>query len=589
MAKIVKAHTGCKACGSSDALCEYEGGSTYCFSCKKYSPSVTDLLSGKNNSEFKPPEEDVSRYGRGDKLFTLIEQSDSGPIKSRKISQEVTSFFGVRISYDENRNDIKHAYPYEVDRYGVAQAYKIRGVVDKRFSSIGKIKGFCGQHLFPAGGKRLVITEGEIDMLSVAQASLEKYGKIYPVISVRSATTIADDMLANRDWIRSFDEVIYCKDNDARGEESAAHVSRIVGVDKVKIATFGKYKDPNEVLVKEGFKEVLNRIWDAQHIVPAGIITKEDLWTALCSYNDIESVPYPSCVEGLNDKLKGLREGEIDLFISGTGAGKSTLFRELVLNLRARVPTSKIGIISLEEAPAETARRLSGMQLCLNTAQIDVPIETLKEGFDQVFGDDNILLLDHQGSAGDSMLLDLIEYMALMGCKYIFLDHITLAVSEGIDNLTGNEAVDSLMSSLLKLVKRHGFWLGIISHLRKSPSMGKSFEEGVMPNLDSIKGSGSIKQISFGVIAFSRDQGNPDPIIRSTINFSVLKNRYTGLTGPIPPAFYNINTGRLQAAELSEEFERIPSKEYDEESEESKELAIEQLAFESACNLLYIE
>jgi len=110
-----------------------------------------------------------------------------------------------------------------------------------------------------------------------------------------------------------------------------------------------------------------------------------------------------------------------------------------------------------------------------------------------------------------------------------------------------------------------------------------------MPNLDSIKGSGSIKQISFGVIAFSRDQGNPDPIIRSTINFSVLKNRYTGLTGPIPPAFYNINTGRLQAAELSEEFERIPSRDYDEESEESKELAIEQLAFESACNLLYIE
>ncbi len=116
MAKIVKAHVGCKSCGSSDALCEYEGGSTYCFSCKKYSPSVTDLLSGKNNSEFRPPEEDVSRYGRGDKMFTLIEQSDSGPIKSRKISQEVTSFFGVRISYDENRNDIKHAYPYEVDR-----------------------------------------------------------------------------------------------------------------------------------------------------------------------------------------------------------------------------------------------------------------------------------------------------------------------------------------------------------------------------------------------------------------------------------------------------------------------------------------
>ena len=191
------------------------------------------------------------------------------------------------------------------------------------------------------------------------------------------------------------------------------------------------------------------------------------------------------------------------------------------------------------------------------------------------------MLLDHQGSVNDSTLLDMIEYMALMGCQYIFLDHITIAVSEGINQLTGNEAVDSLMSSLLKIVKRHNVWLGVISHLRKSPSGGKSYEEGVMPNLDAIKGSGSIKQISFAVIAFSRDQMSPDPIVRSTINFCVLKNRYTGLTGPIAPAFYNIATGRLQPAEASDSFAVIHSNEYDVESQEAKELAIEQIAFET--------
>jgi len=586
MGKIVEKHKPCSDCGSSDAKAVYEDNSSYCFSCKKYRPSPTAVLKGQ--LEFKPDAIDEAQLSRAGKMFTIIEQADCGPILSRKISSEVTKFFGVRVSYDENRKDIRHAYPYLVGKDGVAQAYKVRDVAGKKFSSIGKIKGLCGKHLFPSGGKRLVITEGEIDMLSIAQASLEKYGKIYPVVSVRSATTLDQDLLEHREWIRSFDEVVYCKDADDRGEESAAKINKIIGMDKVKIATFGKWKDPNECLMNEGAIELNHCIWNSQHLVPSGIITKEKLWDALCNYNEIESVPYPECVGALNSKIKGMRLGEIDLFISGTGSGKSTLFREIILHYRATTD-EKIGIISLEEAPAETARRISGMYLKVNTAEITLPIETLKVGFDAVFGDDHIMLLDHQGSVEDGALLDMIEYMALMGCTRLFLDHITIAVSEGAGKLTGNEAVDSVMSSLLKIVKKHNIWLGVISHLRKAPSGKRSFEEGELPSLDDIKGSGSIKQISFGVIAFARDQLNPDPIIRSTINFSVLKNRYTGLTGPVEPTYYNNGTGRLQLEEPGENFMIIQPDEYDVEVREARELAIEQLAFEGLYKDFYVE
>jgi len=534
--------------------------------------------------DFAPEPADESRYSRKDlATFELIEKAGSGPLPVRKLSKEVVEFFGVKVSYNEDRKDMKHAYPYCVDKHGVAQAYKLREVIDKKFISVGKIHGLFGQHLFSTGGKRLIITEGEIDALSIAQASLDHYKKVYPVVSLRSSTTVKQDLLENLSWIRGFDEVVLCLDNDEAGKRALDEACKIIGVDRVKIASFGALKDPNEVLVKSGFKALINLVWDAQPFIPAGIMGKNELWEALKSYNELQSLPYPACLSGLNEKLKGLRLGEIDLYISGTGAGKSTLFRELILNIRAVAGEDKIGIVSLEEAPAETARRLSGMHLELNSAETDIPIEKLKVGFDAVFGDDNVLLLDHQGSVNDDSLLDMIEYMALMGCKYIFLDHITLAVSEGVNDLTGNEAIDSLMSSLLKLVKRHVFWLGIISHLRKAPSSGKSFEEGLMPNLDSAKGSGSIKQISFGVIGFSRDQLNPDPVVRSTINFSVLKNRYTGLTGPVAPAFYNAATGRLQAVEPSEEFVKILTPvatlvSYDEEDEEAKEFAIEQVA-----------
>ena len=173
--------------------------------------------------------------------------------------------------------------------------------------------------------------------------------------------------------------------------------------------------------------------------------------------------------------------------------------------------------------------------------------EELREGFDRVFSDERLVLLDHQGSVSDASLIDKIEYMALMGCKYLVLDHITIAVSEGAEGLTGNEAVDKIMSDLLKIVKQHDVWLGLISHLRKS--QGKSFEEGQLASIDDIKGSGSIKQISFDIVAFARNLVAEEDYERNTIQLRVLKSRFTGRTGDAGSAVYNPATTRLQAGQ----------------------------------------
>ena len=172
----------------------------------------------------------------------------------------------------------------------------------------------------------------------------------------------------------------------------------------------------------------------------------------------------------------------------------------------------------------------------------------MRSGFEQVFGDERLVLLDHQGSVGDNSLIDKIEYMALLGCKYLVLDHITIAVSEGSEGLSGNEAVDKVMSDLLKIVKRHNIWLGLISHLRKASGGGQSFEEGKLASIDDIKGSGSIKQISFDIVAFARNLVAENEGERNTIKFRVLKSRFTGLTGDAGSATYDINTTRLKQA-----------------------------------------
>ena len=106
------------------------------------------------------------------------------------------------------------------------------------------------------------------------------------------------------------------------------------------------------------------------------------------------------------------------------------------------------------------------------------------------------------------------------------------------------------MSDLLKIVKKHNVWLCLISHLRKAPGGGASFEEGKLASIDDIKGSGSIKQISFDIVAFARNLVADNETERNTIKFRVLKSRFTGLTGSAGAAIYNTKTGRLTSTDI---------------------------------------
>jgi len=535
-------------CRSHDARQIYEGGDSFCFSCRTRFPPQA----GEDLTPDKEPELKARRMG------TSLEQIKELPIRGfrdRAIEKAVCEFFGVKVSYGDDGEIDAHYYPYEPDK-----SYKERKL-PKTFQWIGgKSNKLFGQTLFSGGGRKLIITEGEIDALSVGQASWDKYKKVYPVVSIASATTL-NPVLENRDWIRSFQEVILFLDNDKAGEKALTDVIKYIGIDKVKIVNSGDCKDANEVLTKYNSNRLMQLIFDATPYIPSGIITKEVLWEALKNYNSIPSLPYPPCLTGINTKVKGKRLGEIALFISGTGSGKSTLLREdMIFTLDNIPPEDKIGVISLEESPPESARKLAGMTINKNPAKEEIPLEELKVGFDKVFGDDRVILLDHQGSMNDESIIDKLEYMCLSGCKYIYIDHITILVSEGAGDLTGNEAQDKVMNHLLRLVKRHPAWIGLVSHLRKTPtSSGKSFEEGRMPSLDDIRGSGSIKQISFDVFGFARNMTAPEAKARNKIRIRVLKSRYTGLTGDVQGAYYDYDTGRLLLGDeaVQEEFVSI--------------------------------
>ena len=521
--KYLAVHQPCSKCGSSDAATQYSDGSTHCFSCGK---------------TYRTTEESKNEMVKTTTTKSLqckdMASLEVRGFAERNIFKTTAEHFGVRVGYDSNRKIIEHYYPYT--REGRCVGWKQRTLPKTfRYHGSNERVELFGQSV-GIRGKQLVITEGELDAMAVAQAYHDHYGKFYTVVSLPSATGVRS-LVNNLDFVRSFQEVILMLDGDEAGQKATAECAKAIGIGKVKVAKL-REKDASDEYLKYGKNAIMQAIWDATTYSPAGIISGETIWKEYEKRKNTVSVPYPSCMQGVNEKTKGMRMGEIVLFTSGTGSGKSTLIKEIILDLLEK-DGSKIGLISLEESVGDTAEKFIKM----------VGGEE-RQAFDRVFGDERLLLLDHQGSVADGGLMDKIHNLCAMGCKYVILDHLTIAVSEGADGLTGNEAIDKVMSDLLKLVKQYDIWMGVISHLRKSFG-GTSFEEGKIASLDDMKGSGSIKQIAFDVIAFARNLTAETEDERNVIEMSVLKSRYTGFTGPAGRARYNVDTGRLHYEDLT--------------------------------------
>jgi twinkle protein len=591
MGKIVLNDQPCldSACGSSNAVQVFEDKTGWCFSCQKshmdyaiqrenleasgWTPGTSKSTPRRPGRSFVAacPDNDAPKKEWKKDTLDDIKAYHSRSFKDRNISKEACEFFGVRASNNIDGQIDTHYYPYEGE-----SNFKIRKVADKKFfwaEPGNPSKDLFGRDKFNSGGKRVVIVEGELDVLSVADAFRMQYnGTIYPVVGMSSGV-MTESLLANRDWLRSFDEVVLFMDQDKVGQAALEKALKIVGVDKAKIVKTAQFKDANEVLMAEeaGPKALMRLIFDAAYHIPSGMITKAEIRKRMLERQNRVAIPYPPCLQGFNTKLTGMRGGEISLFISGTGAGKTTMMKEIQLHLLNFQPQLdaliaakneqleeeqeplkpqkiKIGGVSLEEPPEESAEKLAAMYLRRNMEEEHVPMSAILGAFDEFFDEEKIMLLDHQGSMGDGTVIDKLEYMILSGCTHLFVDHITILVSEGTEGLTGNEAIDKIMNDLLGLVTRYPHvWIGLVSHLRKT-STGKPFEQGEMPTIDDIKGSGSIKQVSFDIVAFCRDMTAITEELQNHIMACILKCRRTGKTGDVPGALYHRPSGRLQYA-----------------------------------------
>ena len=190
-------HTACPECGSRDNLAVYSDGGMHCFGCKYH---VSGNVRG---GEVQDNEVNKAVSKKSDP--SLISDFYYSHIKSRKISEETCKKFRYAFGTDRMGETVHVANLFE-DSSSTIIAQKLRQK-GKNFKWLGDCKGkhyLFGTHLWNSG-RKLVVTEGELDALSVAEVQQCKW----PVISVMNgAQGAAKDIAANLQYFYGFEEII---------------------------------------------------------------------------------------------------------------------------------------------------------------------------------------------------------------------------------------------------------------------------------------------------------------------------------------------------------------------------------------------
>lgn len=521
-------HEPCPKCGSSDACGVFSDGHRYCYSCNTYfRPDGSVKTDGSVKSEeFRVSKECIP-----------FEDLEEVSLTKRCIGKDTCSKFKYFSTVYKGKPCQVACY---YDDSGNLVGQKLR-FPDKSFAVLGSISNrLYGSQLW-ASGKKIVITEGEIDCLTVSQLQ----GNKWPVVSIPNGAQAAKKAIeSNLEYLENFEEVILMFDMDDPGRKASEECAKILPAGKAYIANL-PCKDPNECLSEGKGSEVLQAVWNAKPYRPDGIVSGTDLYEkCVTDIDDLkDSVEYPWVA--LQNKTKGARHGELYVFTSGSGMGKSTILRELEYYFGVH-RGELCGIVALEESTRKTGMEL--MSIHLNKRLILDPEGTDEDersrAFAETIGNGKFFLYDHFGSLDSSNLLGKLRYMIVsLGCKRIFLDHISIVVSGMDTDEDGGErkAIDKLMTNLRSLVEETGATMFVVSHLKRPEKKGH--EEGAQVSLSQLRGSGAIAQLSDMVIGLERNQQGDNP---NVLTLRVLKNRFCGDTGVSGYLEYDPETGRLK-------------------------------------------
>lgn len=475
-----------------------------------------------------------------------IEECEAQALPDRKLRKETLEYFGVKVGLSEQDGTTPtlHYYPYLKGADVVG--YKARLLEDKRMWSVGDQKDvdlFGWQQAIQAGGKKLFITEGEIDALSLYQIFKDhnkgtQYADFDPaVVSLpHGAGSASRDLTKFLKSIREhFKEVVLVFDMDKAGKKAAEDVMLIIP-DAVVAAL--PAKDVNDCLLEGRSKACYNAVqFNAKKPKNSRIVSGNDL-------HEKAKVPAEFGVSWpwrhVTDATRGIRLGETVYIGAAPKMGKSEIVNTLAAHC-IKEHGWKVFLCKPEESNNKTyklvAGKLTGKFFHDPKKEFD---EQAYDAAGEIMQDKLFMLNLYQHLGWESLKTDIRE-AALDGCKAIIIDPIT-NLTNGMDAASANVKLQEIAQELSAMALDLNVVIFIFCHLR-NPDGGPTHERGGAVLSSQFAGSRAMARscnYMFGLEG-NRDP-DLDPMERNLRALVLLEDREFGEAGRYK-LYWDENTG----------------------------------------------
>ena len=438
---------------------------------------------------------------------------------SRGISESVTRKYHVTT---EKGNDNNLCFPF-YDENNILQFIKLRNMNFRK--GIDKAKEWCVKDCKPIlfgmaqckDFEMLVITEGQIDSLSVAECGYTNAVSV--PIGCNGFTWIPHCY----DWIVKFKKIVVFGDFE-NGKMSLLETLRLrlpMPVYSVEEKYYLGEKDANDILRKYGKDGIVQAI-ENSIIEPIKCVKKLSDVKAVDIYS---MAKIKTTINEVDRAIGGIYFGQVVLLSGKRGEGKSTFMSQLIADtIEQDYPV----FIYSGELPDYHFKRWLDMQIA-GSSNIITSTNS--------FGDENYNLSDNtiqsinnwysdkayifdNNSIDDDEFDGLLKTMEMAICRYgiklVCIDNLMTALDVDL-NLDIYRAQSDFVKKLAAMAKKHEVAIILVAHPKK-----ENIKEGF--NNDSVSGSADITNRVDVVMNYERAKEGSD----YDSLLSITKNRLTG-------------------------------------------------------------
>ena len=462
-------------------------------------------------------------------------------MKSRGISEAVAERYGITT---QKEHDNILVFPFE-DESGILRFVKYRKTdFDK---TKDKNKEWCEKNCMPIlfgmaqcnmQNKTLIMTEGQIDSLSVTEAGFEN------AVSVPTGKNGFTWVPHCWDFLQKFETLIIFGDYE-RGEISLLHEmeSRFHGTVKhVRPEDYKDCKDANDLLRRYGAGAVKTAVNNAEVSPIRELVSLDEV--KRCDPSKMESIG--SLLPALDKTLGGFYFGQLILVTGERGDGKSTLASQFAVAALAQAHSVFFYSGELPDwyfkswfdTQCAGPEYITGSRGAYGTTVYTVNEDSLdkvelwyKHRF-YLYRND-IELEDERRTLLETMDTAIKQY----GCRVLFLDNLMTAMT---DNLSQDQYRQQtiFVKALAKMAKRYNVLIFLVAHPRKAST--NQFTN------DDVAGSSNITNLVDVTLRYCKPK-EEDGIVAPRI-LQILKNRMNGRVhhgSKGIPLFFNEGSKRI--------------------------------------------